>query len=168
MTAPRHPMIRDYVAADLCAVLALNQGALPHVSHLSTASLARLAAQAATFRLIGPAAATARGFLIALRPGADYASENYRWFCDRYADFFYIDRIVIHPEAMRRGHGRALYADTIAAADALMLPLACEVNTEPPNPVSDAFHDGFGFETVGEQETEGGTKRVGMLLRRAS
>ncbi len=38
-----------------------------------------------------------------------------------------------------------------------------EVNIEPHNHVSLKFHDRYGFSPVGEQDNEGGTKRVVML-----
>ena len=49
--------------------------------------------------------------------------------------------------------------------------LACEVNIEPPNEVSAAFHRRQGFTQVGTQWVADGTKRVALLekgLRRAT
>ena len=43
-------------------------------------------------------------------------------------------------------------------------PVLCaEVNLAPRNDRSLAFHKRFGFSPVGEQETEGGLKRVLLL-----
>lgn len=43
--------------------------------------------------------------------------------------------------------------------------LTCEVNLEPPNPHSLAFHHRLGFTQVGEQVTTRGTVRVALLVR---
>ncbi len=57
-------------------------------------------------------------------------------------------------EARGRGVARALYEAVFADARAAGLPLVCcEVNVEPPNPVSDAFHAALGFETLASQPT---------------
>ena len=43
--------------------------------------------------------------------------------------------------------------------------MTCEVNLEPPNPESLAFHDRLGFGRVGEQATKGGSVVVALLSR---
>jgi predicted GNAT superfamily acetyltransferase len=40
------------------------------------------------------------------------------------------------------------------------------VNSQPPNPISDAFHAAQGFTEVGTAVIEGGAKTVRYLLRR--
>ena len=54
------------------------------------------------------------GFLIGMRPGTDYGSPNYRWFCSRYDDFGYIDRVAITKDARRLGLARAQDTGRIA------------------------------------------------------
>jgi uncharacterized protein len=44
--------------------------------------------------------------------------------------------------------------------------VTCEVNLEPPNPVSQRFHESLGFVEVGRQETYGGSVTVQLLERR--
>ena len=96
-------------------------------------------------------------------PGVDYDSENYRWFCERYERFVYVDRVVVAPDAWGMGIGRALYTEFVSAADGN--PVLCaEVNLLPRNDRSLVFHEMFGFMPVGEQATEGGSKRVQMLV----
>ena len=41
--------------------------------------------------------------------------------------------------------------------------VVCEVNLDPPNPGSDAFHERLGFRVVDEQDT--GDKRVALMVR---
>ena len=43
--------------------------------------------------------------------------------------------------------------------------VVCEVNEEPPNPASDAFHRALGFEVVGSAAIHGGTKQVRYFAR---
>ena len=43
--------------------------------------------------------------------------------------------------------------------------VVCEVNREPPNPASDAFHAALGFSEVGLAAIHGGSKTVRYLAR---
>ena len=43
--------------------------------------------------------------------------------------------------------------------------LLCEVNVKPRNEGSLRFHHRLGFREVGQQDTEGGAKRVSMLAK---
>jgi hypothetical protein len=106
------------------------------------------------------------GFLMALQPGQAYQSENYRWFSEHYEKFVYVDRIAVSPNYKGRGIGRALYADVQSFATKAAAPiLTCEVNLIPANPDSMAFHMKLGFAEVGQQNTEGGSKRVSLLVK---
>jgi len=151
--------LRDALSDDLPEVLALNQKALPHVSSVSLKDMQRFLEQAAYFKIINGF----KGFLIALKPGLDYASDNYRWFSNNFDEFLYIDRIVISEDARRRGLGSQLYKDVIDTARGYSPRLTCEVNSQPPNPQSMVFHKAFGFSCVGVQSTEVGTKEVRLL-----
>ena len=106
------------------------------------------------------------GFLIGLGPGLDYASPNYRYFCERYENFGYVDRIVVSPEARRRGVGSTLYDDYAAYLRGYTPVMVCEVNIRPPNDSSMAYHVAHGFQQVATQETENGQKEVALLERR--
>ncbi len=85
-------------------------------------------------------------FLLAFDEGAEYDSPNYLWFRRRYPRFVYVDRVAVAQAARGRGHARRLYADLMArAAAADHDVVVCEVNSDPPNPASDAFHATLGF-----------------------
>jgi predicted GNAT superfamily acetyltransferase len=43
--------------------------------------------------------------------------------------------------------------------------VVCEVNSEPPNPASDAFHAAMGFTEVGRATIHQGRKTVRYLTR---
>ena len=66
----------------------------------------------------------------------------------------------------KRGLARQLYEDLFRRAAAAGHGLVvCEVNSEPPNPASDAFHAAFGFAEVGHAAIQGGAKTVRYLAR---
>ncbi len=157
-----HEQIRPAVGADLNAILALNEGAVPNVNSIPLETLEKFLHQAAYFRLIDGGDRVA-AFLVAFAPGADYESENYRWFSARYPEFMYIDRVAVAPDQRGRGLALHLYRDLEQATSAPLL--ACEVNLEPPNPRSLEFHRRFGFKAVGSQQTEGGAKTVSLMIK---
>lgn len=157
--------LRDVEEADLDDVLRLNEANVPEVGRVDLDRMRWFAENAAYFRVALRDGQFA-GFLIGMRPGTTYASPNYRWFCARYEDFGYIDRIAIAENARRLGLATRLYRDFEARLPADVRVLSCEVNLVPPNESSMRFHEGFGFQTVGTQTHDGGSKKVAMLVKR--
>jgi predicted GNAT superfamily acetyltransferase len=163
--------IRELTPADLPAALVLNNANVPAVSPSDEAGFARLleltdVALAAVDNdpADGPQPAALLGFVLLMRPGADYPSENYRWFDARGSDFLYVDRIVVADEAQNQGVGAALYAAVFAAGRKWgATEVTCEVNVEPPNPGSLRFHARLGFVEVGRQATKADTIVVSLL-----
>lgn len=142
--------------------LALNNAHAIELSWLDAGRLAQLTRRAFYARRIGDIDA----FLLAFDQDADYDSPNFLWFRSRYARFVYVDRIAVAPKARGRGYARRLYDDLFAEARrAGHDQVVCEVNTEPPNPASDAFHLAMGFEDVGAAVIHGGAKAVRYLRR---
>lgn len=102
-------------------------------------------------------------FLIALREGQPYDSENYVWFSEKYPQFLYIDRIVIDEPFRAAGLGRALYqAVKDRAIETGVKVVTCEVDTIPYNETSLKFHEAMGFKEVGEQIIRGGAIKVSL------
>jgi uncharacterized protein len=161
-------VIRPLTDADLPAAAALNDAAVPAVNALGLDGLTTLVPRCSV-AVVADDGAGPVGLLLAMEPGVEYSSENYRWFSTHRPGSLYVDRIVVAPAAQGRGLGRALYRT--AAAHALAhdhREITCEVNIDPPNPGSMAFHEGLGFTRVGEQSTTGGTVRVALLAIRTT
>jgi len=118
-------------------------------------------ARVATF--IEPSAA----FLLAFAEDDDFDGGHFLWFRSHFDKFLYIDRIVVAADRRRLGLGSVLYADLFKRAEELgHKSIVCEVNLQPPNPISDEFHAAQGFEEVGRATIEDGAKTVRYLLRR--
>jgi predicted GNAT superfamily acetyltransferase len=84
----------------------------------------------------------------------------------RNANFVYVDRVVTSPAARGKGYARALYAGLFQRAkSAGHTRIACEVNLDPPNPASDAFHASLNFHEVGRAAIHNNSKTVRYLLR---
>ena len=157
--------IRDTVARDFPAILALNAESVHFTSPMDAARLAHLHAQAAHHR-VAEVDGKVLAFLLALREGAPYDSPNYRWFEREFDRFLYIDRIVVGAGARGLGLGIQLYADLFAfAARSGTTHVTCEYDLEPPNPVSEQFHRRHGFREVGRQWLGGGKKQDSLQLR---
>jgi hypothetical protein len=106
-------------------------------------------------------------FLLAFDQDAAYDSPNFLWFRERFPRFVYVDRVVVGPAARGRGLARRLYDELFAAAAAAGHErVVCEVNLDPPNPGSDAFHARQGFAEIGAAAIHGGAKTVRYLERR--
>ena len=106
------------------------------------------------------------GFLIAIADNVDYDSVYFRWFTQRYSGFLYIDRIVVAAWAQRQGIGLALYQDVEQYAATLPADLTTDVYSTPANEISLAFHHRFGFQPIGSQVVENGTKTVAKFFKR--
>lgn len=127
-------------------VLALNNAHAAETSALDPAALEALLREA----FFAPVTPDGGAFLIALDETADYASPNFLWFRGRFPAFVYVDRVIVSRAWRGRGIARRLYAELARRAIAAGRPLiACEVNREPPNPASEAFHAALGFREIG-------------------
>lgn len=141
-------------AADEAAVLAWNHTNVELLAPLDAARLAELLAWADAASIITHDGADV-GFVITFADGSAYDSTNYRWFSERHEHFLYLDRIVIDASVRRAGVATRVY-DAIEARAAELGPVLClEVNLDPPNEPSLAFHASRGFVEVGQQEAGG-------------
>lgn len=154
------PVIEPLSAAD-APLLALNNRHAEETSFLTPGAWAWLIDHAFLACRVEGAA-----FLIVLDRDAPYDNDNFRWISARYDRFVYIDRIVVSAGHRGRGLARHLYEhlfDKMRAAGHQRV--VCEVNLDPPNPGSDAFHDRLGFEEIGQQHLPGRAKTVRYLAK---
>ncbi len=148
MTSTSGPALRPIGDADLPAVLALNHRFVEWLSPLDVERLAWIVGLADRAEVLDVDHEVG-GFVVTMRPGSDYDSENYRWFADRYGrDFYYLDRIVVAEHLRRRGLARFVY-DAMEEVAREFGRMTLEVNVDPPNHGSLAFHTGRGYVEVG-------------------
>ncbi len=139
----------------------LNEQHAAELSSLSADGFAQLVATAHYAKQVRPH----MGFLIAFDHAAQYASQNYQWFKQRYETFLYIDRVVVEEKARGQGVATALYDDLFSfAKEQGHSYVVCEVNTIPPNPESMLFHQRLGFKQIGFAQLKGAGKEVAYLL----
>lgn len=162
-TLPSGGCIRPATANDLPDILRLNDEWKHVTCPLDDAALFALHEVAAYHRVCETDAGVV-AFLLAIAPGAGYESPNYRGFESNCSEFLYIDRVVVSANAQRSGLGEHLYRDVAEYARSQgMKRLVCEVDDEPRNDASHAFHARHGFAEIGTQWLPGGGKRVSLM-----
>ena len=154
--------IIDTKKGHLEQILMLNELSLPAVSSVTIDEMANFLDIADYFKSIIIDNIIV-GFLVALHPGKDYHSLNYKWFEKRYKSFIYVDRIVIASSYQGNGFGKSFYNDLALFAKNKTNDITCEVNIRPKNEGSMIFHKKYGFYEVGTQTTENGKKEVSLM-----
>ena len=155
-------LLRAPAPGDIDALLALSNAQEREIGVFTRAAFAALVDMSFRTRMTS----TRDAFLIALAERAPEIAPNYRWFAERFDRFVYIDRVVVAPAARRRGRARLLYDDLLTAAGhSGYARVCCEVNSDPPNPVSDAFHAALGFGEIGRAWLPDRGKTVRYLMR---
>ena len=150
--------------SDIDAMWAINEQGLPGTGKVSKEGIAKLLG----FSSLSVGAydqGELLGFVICLPPKTGYGSLNYAWFNEHFDSFVYVDRIAVSEEHRNNGVGSALYNHVVSYSKQHIVPVAAEVNREPPNPGSMRFHHRFGFEEVGVLHHA--EKSVTMFLRQA-
>jgi uncharacterized protein len=153
--------LADTAVRDLKCLLALNNAHAIETSELDASQLVRMLDGA----FLALTDVDARALLIAFDQHGDYNSPNFLWFKARYVSFVYVDRVIVAAALRGQGVARRLYDRLFDAARAAgHRVVVCEVNSQPPNPGSDAFHAALGFAVVGEAVLANG-KCVRYLAR---
>lgn len=154
--------IRDITDADIPALLALNNSEAEAVNELTRDAFEGRLRSAYAARMLTDGTA----FLLAFDHATPPQGPNHAWFTARESYFAYVDRVVVATEARRKGVAAALYEDLarIARLDKIKI-MVCEVNLEPLNAISMAFHERLGFAEVGETTDHRYGKRVRYLRR---
>ena len=154
-------IVREMMAHDMDWVLGLNAEHETELSPLDAPGLVNLTGTAFASLVAGEDA----GFLISLSERSWNESPNFVWFRERYDRFVYVDRVCVSSEHRRKGIADALYDGLFGeVVMAEHTRICCEVNSDPPNPASDAFHQARGFEVVGERHLEDRGKTVRYMV----
>jgi predicted GNAT superfamily acetyltransferase len=156
--------IRPLSTTDLGRVHAINEANVPAVGSVDLDRLQFLVDEA-PIALVADVDSVVVGFCLVLAPGSGYDSSNYRWFAEHDDTAWYLDRVAFDPQARRRGLGTRMYAEVERR---LVLHgvrrLGLEVNSEPPNVGSLAFHADRGFTELERRMTPYGIE-VAMMIK---
>jgi uncharacterized protein len=157
-------VIRDARLAEFPEILRINAESSPGVTRLTGSDITSLTGTGA-LAWVAVADRKVAGYLIAFLSSASYDGEEFIWFSKQMRDFVYIDQLALARSYRRRGIGRALYTALERWAVGLSCrSLSCEVNINPPNPVSLAFHASYGFAEISRMHTADG-RHVALLKK---
>ena len=151
-------------ASDIDAMWAISEQGLPGTGKVSKKEIVQLL-EFSSLSVGAYDQGELVGFVVCLPPKTAYGSLNYAWFNEHYESFVYVDRIAVSEENRNKGVGSALYDYVVLYSKQHGVPVAAEVNREPPNPGSMRFHHRFGFEEVGVLHHA--EKSVTMFLKQA-
>jgi predicted GNAT superfamily acetyltransferase len=155
--------LRPITADDHAAIVALNDRHVELTAPMDEARLVELVAAAEHADVIEVDGRFA-GFVITFAVGASYDGAHFAWFGERYDNYCYLDRIVIHEDFQRRGLGTFTYDELEGSCGRPVFAL--EVNIDPPNEPSLAFHRARGFSEVGHSDASG--HLVALMVKQLS
>jgi len=138
--------------AQFQSIYDLNQANTPEVGSLESIQHLKQLIEFSSYNLLVLKEDEIVGFIICMREGTAYESENYKFFTQRLKKFLYVDRVVIDEQHRRAGLGKAIYEDIFVQAISDSLPIALEVNTQPVNQPSLNFHEKMGFDQIGAKD----------------
>ena len=130
----------------------LNQANTPEVGSLESIDYLHKLIELSAYNLLVLKEDEVIGFIICMREGSAYGSENYKFFIKKLKKFLYVDRVAIDERHRREGLGQSIYEDIFKLAKKENLPIALEVNTQPINQPSLDFHQKMGFDQVGVKD----------------
>jgi predicted GNAT superfamily acetyltransferase len=154
--------LRDATQEDWPRLLELNAASVAELSPLDEQRLRFILALAHRC-LVADCDGEVVAFAIAVAPGTDYDSANYAWFGERYERFLYLDRVAVAADARRQGIGARLY-DAMETVAAPLQRMVCDVNIEPRNDTSLAFHAARGYHEVCRL-AHGSVKTVALMSK---
>jgi predicted GNAT superfamily acetyltransferase len=161
-------VIRDAVAGDFETICALNLAEVQQTSPMDVTRLVELNGLSC-YHKVADVDGKVSAFILGMRNGALYRNDNFEWFAGRYAQFIYVDRIVVSSAFRGLRLGTRLYEDLFRHARSLGIPqITCEYNIVPPNESSRLFHVRFGFKEQGTQWVANGTKRVSLQVAKTT
>ena len=147
--------IRPLASTDCEEVLRINAESQPGVAHLDRTEFERLVRLKNEHLVMEGAEGGLVGYLLAFPSGTPYDGEEFLLLTKTLLDsFIYIDQVAVGAGGRRMGTASRLYqaVETVAQRRAIQV-LCCEVNLNPPNPGSFAFHRSKGFSQTRVLET---------------
>jgi predicted GNAT superfamily acetyltransferase len=157
--------IRDVRPDDLPEIVRINGESSPGVTQLTERGIAGLMTEA-TVAWVAIADRGIAGYLIAFLGSSNYDGEEFSWFKQRRQNFVYVDQVALARSYRGRGIGSMLYSELERWSSGQQCEsLNCEVNLDPPNPASMAFHARYGFIQIGRLHTSDG-RHVALLQKR--
>jgi hypothetical protein len=156
--------VRPLDVDDLATIWRINEANVPEVGSVSLDRLRYLVGESA-IALAADLDGDVVGFCLVLAPGSGYDSSNYRWFAEHRPAAWYLDRVAIDAGRWGVGVGRALYDEVVVRLERRGVgALGLEVNSDPPNDRSLAFHQRQGFVELERRMTPYGIE-VAMMER---
>jgi predicted GNAT superfamily acetyltransferase len=158
--------VRDSNGAAEASLLRINSHAQPHVALLNASEVRRLVGLGARVVVAIDDDQREIGYAILIASECRYDGEEFSHFRERATErFLYVDQVAVEAASRSRGIATLLYRHVERVAQAIgARALCCEVNIDPPNPVSRRFHAGRGFIEIGEMDTRDG-RRVSLLWK---
>lgn len=147
---------------DIPQLIRMNEAAVPHVNSIDEEEFRWFMEFSSDF-YVARSGGQVAGFLIVLPPNVEYDSPNYRFFSKAFAEFRYVDRIVIAENYRGNAIGSKLYSELFFRKEAPVV--CCEVNIHPPNRPSMAFHHIHGFREVDTLLNEEEGKKVSLMVK---
>jgi len=138
--------------AQFQSIYDLNQTNTPEVGSLESIQHLKQLIEFSSYNLLVLKEDEIVGYIICMREGSAYGSENYKFFTQRLKKFLYVDRVAIDEQHRRAGLGKAIYENIFVQAISDSLPIALEVNTQPVNQPSLNFHEKMGFDRIGAKD----------------
>jgi uncharacterized protein len=131
---------------DFDSILAINAQGRPGVVALDEAELKRLLCMDGKL-IVADQGGRLLGYVIVFDWQSAYDGEEFRALRQALrAPFLYVDQLAVSIDSRRLGIARRLYESLTKGSVGLPVrPICCEVNLEPPNPVSMEFHRQMGF-----------------------
>lgn len=154
--------IKELTEKHYSSVLEINEQLVHFLSPLTLASLDALCKICTTKKVVEVDGVVA-AFILALEQGQPYQSENYAWFEHNLNDYYYVDRLAILPNYHRLGIGSLMHNSVKAyAIEKGIKQIALEIDIQPINEVSLAFHKQLGFKEIDTLVTNQGKKIVSL------
>ena len=150
---------------DFYRILEINTEGQPGVTALDHAELLRLTDLTDYFRVLEIDGQVA-GYFIAFMKNDNYDGEEFQWFQKKLnSNFLYVDQVAIAEKYRGNGLAKEFYRDAERFAIQFSVSqLVCEVNIDPPNPISLKFHSLLGFHEVTQLTTQD-SRRVSLLSK---